>query len=148
MKKIKTDGSIQGIYGFNPETKVLRPLIGTSIPAGFPSPATDYIEGVLDLNVYLIQHKPSTYFVKAAGFSMINAGIFPDDLLVVDKALEATHKKVIIAILNGEFTVKRLHITDEGYWLVPENDEFEPVQIYASDDFQIWGVVTYVIHKL
>ncbi|PKN75562.1 MAG: peptidase S24 [Candidatus Cloacimonetes bacterium HGW-Cloacimonetes-2] len=146
--KFKSDGSIKYIYGFNPETKLARPLIGTSVPAGFPSPATDYIEGSLDLNEYLIQHKASTFFVRAAGYSMINAGIGPDDILIVDRALEAVHKRIVIAIVNGEFTVKRLRIENGEYWLAPENDDYEPLKIEEDSAFTIWGVVTYVIHKV
>lgn len=146
--KLKSDGSIKSIYAASTQTKISRPLIGTPIPAGFPSPATDYIEGNLDLNDYVVKHKASTFFVRVDGFSMINAGIFPDDILVVDRSLEAAHNKVIIAIVNGELTVKRLQIINEEYWLVPDNDTFQPVRITEEAEFFVWGVVTFVIHKL
>lgn len=146
--KLKSDGSIKSIYSASTQTKISRPLIGTPIPAGFPSPATDYIEGNLDLNDYVVKHKASTFFVRVDGFSMINAGIFPDDILVVDRSLEAAHNKVIIAIVNGELTVKRLQIINEEYWLVPDNDTFQPVRITEEAEFFVWGVVTFVVHKL
>lgn len=146
--KIKSDGSIKSIHPSAAETKLARPLLGTKIPAGFPSPAQDYMEGTLDLNEYLVQHPNSTFFVRVDGYSMINAGIFPDDILVVDRSLEAVHNKIVIAVLNSELTVKRLKIINNVYWLYPENSEFEPYCIDEDVDFFIWGVVTYVIHKV
>ncbi len=145
---IKTDGSIKEVISPECGEKIERPVIGTSVPAGFPSPATDYIEGTLDLNDYVIKHRASTFFIRVDGFSMINAGIFPDDLLVVDRALEAGHNQIIIAVLDGEMTVKRLQIIKDEYWLVPENDAFQPIRITEDSGFSIWGVVTFVIHKL
>lgn len=145
---IKTDGSIKEVISPECGVKIERPVIGTSVPAGFPSPATDYIEGTLDLNDYVIKHRASTFFIRVDGFSMINAGIFPDDLLVVDRALEAGHNQIIIAVLDGEMTVKRLQIIKDEYWLVPENDAFQPIRITEDSGFSIWGVVTFVIHKL
>ena len=145
---IKSDGSIKAIFKSDPKTKIIRPLLGTNIPAGFPSPAQDYIEESLDLNEFLIKHPSATYFVRVDGYSMIETGIFPDDILIVDRALEAISKKVIIAVLNGELTVKRLIIKDEVYYLKPENPEFDTITITTNDQFSVWGVVTYVIHKL
>lgn len=145
---IKTDGSIVAIHKVSRETKVEIPVIDTRVPAGFPSPATDYIEGTLDLNDYVIKHRASTFFMRVDGFSMVNAGIFPDDLLVVDRALDAAHNQIIIAMVDGELTVKRLQIIKEEYWLVPENDEFQPIRVTDDLSFSVWGVVTFVIHKL
>jgi DNA polymerase V len=144
----KTDGSITGIYYFEKGSLLLRPLIGSKIAAGFPSPAQDYIESVLDLNEHLIEHPTATFFVRVQGFSMINAGINPDDILIVDRAVEPGHKKIIIAVLDGELTVKRLEIRGERWFLVPENPEFLSLEITEDMDFQVWGVVTYSIHKL
>ncbi|MCB5231058.1 MAG: translesion error-prone DNA polymerase V autoproteolytic subunit [Candidatus Cloacimonetes bacterium] len=118
------------------------------IPAGFPSPAQDYIEGTLDLNEFLISHPASTYFVRVEGNSMINAGIFPDDLLIVDRSLEPSHNKVVIALVDGELTVKRLKVIDGRYILAPENEDYEPIEVEEWMDMLVWGVVTYVIHKL
>lgn len=145
---LKTDTTIKGIYRYDAKTKVLRPLIGMKVPAGFPSPAQDYIEDSLDLNEYLVSHPASTYFVRVDGESMINSGIYPDDILIVDRSLEATHNRVVIAFLDGELTVKRLKIKNGKYLLVPDNQAYPPIKIEEWMDMTIWGVVTYVIHKL
>jgi len=118
------------------------------VPAGFPSPAQDYIEATLDLNEFLISHPNATFFIKVEGYSMINAGIQPDDILIVDRSLEAINNKIVIAIVDGELTVKRLSIIDDIYWLVPENSSYSAIRIDENIDFVIWGIVTYVIHKL
>lgn len=148
MKKIKTDGSIKAIYNSKTELKLSRPLMGPKVPAGFPSPATDYIEGSLDLNEYLVAHPASTFFVRVDGYSMIKAGIFPDDLLVVDRSLEPISGKIVVAVYDGELTVKRLKIKHERYWLIPESDDYAPICIREDADFQVWGVVSWVIHKV
>ena len=145
--KINNDGSIKAIYSFQPGKKLLRPLMASKITAGFPSPAQDYIEGKLDLNEHLISHPASTFFVRVDGYSMIGAGIQPDDILIVDRALEAAHNRIVIAIVDGELTVKRLKIDGSDYYLMPENPDFAPIHIHEGIDFVIWGVVTYVIHK-
>lgn len=125
-----------------------RPLLGNDISAGFPSPAQDYIEDTLDLNNYLIAHPSATYFVKVEGYSMVHAGIYPGDILIVDRAVEATHKKVVIAIVDGELTVKRLFKKSGKWFLKPENPEFESLEITRDINFHIWGVVIYSIHKM
>ena len=148
QKKFKSDGSIKAIYGPRIVLKCPRPVIGARVPAGFPSPAQDYIEGTLDLNEYLIPHPASTFFLRVDGLSMVQAGIFPDDILVVDRSLDAANNKIIVAVYDGEMTVKRLRIDKGKYWLLPESDDFEPIGVDEETDFFVWGVVTYVIHKL
>ena len=131
------------------ETRGYRlPLFACAVQAGFPSPADDYMEGKLDLNNHLIQHPTATFFVRAAGVSMIKAGIHPGDILVVDRSLEAKHGKIVIAALDGQLTVKRLHKSSQGTYLVPENDEYEPIKIEEGNDVVIWGIVTSVLHKV
>ncbi len=126
-----------------------RPMIGAIVPAGFPSPAQDYIEDVLDLNELLIQHPAATYFVRVEGYSMINAGIYPGDILIVDRSLEAANGKVVIAVLDGEFTVKRLSVNKKGdYFLIPDNPDYQTIRITENIGFSVWGVVTNVIHKV
>lgn len=147
-KKLKTDGSIKAIYGFRNETNMVRPLIGPRIPAGFPSPAQDYLEGSIDLNQHLIQHPASTFFLRVDGYSMVGAGIHPDDILIVDRSLDATSNRIIVAIYDGELTVKRLRIEGDQYYLCPENPEFPVIQVSTDLDFLVWGVVTYVIRKV
>lgn len=129
-------------------TKLERPIYLVPVAAGFPSPAEDYIEGSLDLNRHLIKHPAATFFVKVTGDSMINAGIHQGDILIVDRALEAHHNKVVIAVLNGELTVKRLKKDGVNIFLVPENINYSPIKIDENSDFEIWGVVTNVIHPL
>lgn len=129
-------------------TKLERPLLMVPVSAGFPSPAEDYIEGKLDLNMHLVKHPAATFFVKVAGDSMIDAGIHPGDILIVDRSLEPTDKKVVIAIVDGDLTVKRIRIKDNKVFLSPENNNYPPIQINENMNFEIWGVVTNVIHKL
>jgi DNA polymerase V len=123
------------------------PLYASKVRAGFPSPADDYIEMHLDLNSHLIKHPAATFFVIASGDSMSGAGIASGDMLVVDKSLEATHGKIVIAALNGELTVKRLSRTGGKVRLLPENKHYEPIEITDEEDLVIWGVVTHVIHQ-
>lgn len=123
------------------------PLYSSKVQAGFPSPAEDFVEGKIDLNSYLIKHQTATFMVRVTGESMINAGIFPNDLLIVDKSLEATHGKIVIAALDGELTVKRLSKLNQKVLLMPENPKFDPIDI-TDKDVLIWGVVTFVIHSV
>jgi DNA polymerase V len=129
-------------------TKWARPLFLASVSAGFPSPAEDYIEGRLDLNKHLIKHPAATFFVRVAGDSMIGSGIHPDDILVVDRALEPQDGNVIIAVLDGELTVKRISQRGARLYLVPDNCLYQPLEILAEMEFEVWGVVTSVIHSL
>mgnify|MGYP001216117265 CR=1 FL=1 len=144
---MKTDSSISGIFTVDQKTQVFRPLFTCGVSAGFPSPAEDHIDRKLDLNELLIPHPASTFFVRVAGDSMRDAGISNNDILVVDRSLEPTSGKIIIAIINGELTVKRLVRTDSTCKLVAENPEYSPIVITAETDFSVWGVVTSVIHQ-
>lgn len=127
----------------NPNS-VKLPLYGSKVQAGFPSPADDFIESHLDLNEYLVKHPAATFLVRAKGQSMINAGIFSGDILVVDKSLEARHGKIVIAAINGELTVKRLYQKKGIVKLQAENPEYPDIDI-NQQDVVIWGVVTNVI---
>jgi len=129
-------------------TTMARPLFLSKVPAGFPSPADDYIEDGLDLNEHLIKHKAATFFVRVSGDSMTGAGIHDGDLLIVDRALEAQDKSVVIAVVNGEFTVKRIKKNNGRVWLMPENENFRPMEMKEGSELEVWGVVTNVIHKL
>lgn len=123
------------------------PLFLSTVPAGFPSPADDYIDKHLSLDEYCIENPTSTFFLKVSGDSMIEAGIFPDDLLIVDKSLEPKHNKIVIAVLDGELTVKRLSISGGKVQLLPENKKYKPIEVPELSELNIWGVVTNVIHK-
>lgn len=124
------------------------PLYGGKVAAGCPAPTDDYIEGMLDLAEHLIHDPAATFFVRVTGYSMINAGIHPDDILVVDRSLEARHGKIIIAAVDGELTVKRLDKKGGHIRLLPENDDFAPIEIAPEETLHIWGVVTNVIHTV
>ena len=128
-------------------TEVLTPIFTSRVQAGFPSPADDHLEDRLDLNTHLIQHKESTFFVKAQGESMLGAGIHQGDILVVDKSLTPKSGKIVIAVVDGEFTVKRLHKYKGIITLKAENPEFEDIKIEGATELIIWGVVTSVIHQ-
>jgi DNA polymerase V len=123
------------------------PLFAVPVKAGFPSPADDFVEQNLDLNEYLIQHPAATFFVRVDGDSMVGAGIQKDDILIVDRALQPSNGKIVVAVLNGEFTVKRLRIRAEKTFLEAENPAYKPIEIRPELDFRVWGIVTYVIHK-
>jgi DNA polymerase V len=125
----------------------VRPLFTSSVSAGFPSPAEDHIDRKLDLNELLIRHPVSTFFVRVDGDSMKDASINHDDILVVDRSLEAKNGKIVIAIVNGELTVKRLERNHTSCKLVPANPDCTPIVITEDTDFSIWGVVTSVIHQ-
>lgn len=118
------------------------------VAAGFPSPADDFIEEQLDLHRHLVRNPLATFFLYASGESMINVGIHDGDLLVVDRSLEAAHKRVVIAALDGELTVKRLIRQGGRVLLMPENPAYASIDISEREYVHIWGVVTYVIHRL
>jgi DNA polymerase V len=118
------------------------------VPAGFPSPADDYVEQTLDLNEHLIQRETSTFFVRVAGHSMTDASIHDDDILVVDRAEEPTDGAIVVAALDGELTVKRYRVGDEHHYLVPESEAHTSIPIREEQDLVVWGVVRHVIHEV
>ncbi len=136
------------IYRPGLAVKCPLPLFLVPVAAGFPSPAEDYIEGKLDLNKHLVEHPAATFFVRAAGDSMIGAGIHPGDILVVDRSMEPADRKIIIAAVDGELTVKRIRLIEDRVLLVPENRNYCPLSVEKDMDFEVWGVVTNVIHAL
>ena len=125
----------------------IAPLYATAIKAGFPSPADDYIEKMLDLNEYLIRHPAATFFVRVSGDSM-TPGICHSDILVVDRALTPMHNNIVIAAVNGELTVKRLVIKNGTTLLVPDNDTYETMALTPEVDCTLWGVVIHIIRTV
>jgi DNA polymerase V len=123
------------------------PLYSSRIQAGFPSPADDHLDDTLDLNDHLVQHPAATFLVRVAGDSMIGAGIYHDDLLVVDRSLEAKSGSIVVAVIDGDLTVKRLHQDESGVWLMPENPAFKPLQIREGMELVIWGVVAHSVRS-
>ncbi len=129
-------------------TKVDTPLLLCRMPAGFPSPAEDFLDKRLDLNEYLIKNPPATFLVRVCGQSMKDAGIFDGDMLVVDKSLQPVSGSVVVAILHGEFTVKSLKIQGIKTYLVPANNQYQAIEVTPEMDCEIWGVANSVIRKL
>jgi DNA polymerase V len=127
--------------------ELLVPIFSSRVQAGFPSPADDHMDETLDLNTHLIQHKESTFFVKAQGESMLGAGIYPGDILIVDRSVTARSGKIVIAVVDSEFTVKRLHKYKGKITLKAENTDFDDINIKEGSELIIWGVVTSVIHQ-
>lgn len=120
------------------------PLFSDLVTCGFPSPAQDYVERRIDLNELMIRHPSATYFVKSTGDSMIQAGIGEGDLLVVDSARKAVHGNIVIAAVDGEFTVKRLQL-HPTVMLKPENPAYRSIMIGSEDNLEVFGVVTYIV---
>ncbi|HHF7365107.1 TPA: LexA family protein [Legionella bozemanae] len=127
---------------------VQLPVFASKIQAGFPSPADDYIEGYLDLNTKFIKHPSATFVLQATGDSMVEAGIFSGDWLLVDRSIEPSDGRIVIAAVNGELTVKRLSKKGRMVQLLPANPKFKPIDITQECEMVIWGVVTLVLHEL
>jgi DNA polymerase V len=127
-------------------TVLPRPIFLARVPAGFPSAAENYVEGRIDLNQELIRHPLTTFYVRVIGDSMRDAGIFPDSLLVVDRAETARSGDIIIARIGDELCVKRFSRNNDGrIWLLSENELFAPIEVGEGEDFEIWGRVMYSI---
>jgi len=120
----------------------------TGISAGFPSPAEDFKEQRLSLDQELIKNKEATFFARVSGQSMIGAGLNDKDLLVIDRSLEPENNKIAVCFLDGEFTVKRLKVSNNEVWLQPENPNYPIIKITEENNFVIWGIVTNVIKKV
>ena len=127
-------------------SKLLLNAFSSSVPAGFPSPADDHIEGKLDLNEHLIRRPSATFFVRASGESMRYAGIFDGDLLIIDRGISAKSDDIVIASIHGELTVKRLRQSADVWLLVPENTNFPAIPL-DDTGCEIWGVVTHSIRR-
>ena len=132
-----------------PSTEVEKEilLVETTIPAGFPSPADDYLETRLDLNKELISNESATFYARVRGDSMILAGISDGDLLVIDKSKTPVSGSIVVCLIDGDFTVKRLEKRENNYFLMPANNRFSPIKITPENNASIWGVVTYTIKK-
>ena len=147
LKKLRKSMDIENIVPIPLENNQLRiPLFANTVPAGTPTPTDDYIDNYLSLNDLLIKREDSSFFIRVVGHSMIDANIYPDDILIVDRSMEAVHGKVVIAILDNELTVKRLDLSGENPVLKSENPEYPNIPV--NSELLIWGVVTSVIHQL
>lgn len=130
------------------DEKVLLDMCAWKVPAGFPSPAADHTRKRIDLNDHLIRNREATFIFKVKGDSMIGAGIYEGDALVVDRSIEPKHNHVVLAVVNSEFTVKRLYRRGGVVKLVAENKIYPPITFKDAEELVVWGVVTYNLHKL
>ena len=131
-----------------PDRKVWLEVCGWKVPAGFASPAGDHTRKRIDLNEHLIRNGDATHVFRVKGDSMIEAGIFEGDALLIDRAIEPRHGNIVLAVLNSEFTVKRLYRRGGVIKLVPENKRYPTIVVKPEEEFSVWGVVTYNLHKL
>ena len=146
LNKISESEELE-FYSAETTTELKIPLFESGVSAGFPSPADDYMDLPIDLNEFLIKHPAATFYVRVKGNSMEGAGIRNGDLLIVDRAEEPRNKSIVLGVIDGEFTVKRIKKKGSDLYLMPDNPEFKPIKINDNMDFQVWGVVTYVVHK-
>ena len=140
-------GPVLDFYTPDFSTQLELPLAAGAISAGFPSPAEEYIELAIDLNKELIKHPAATFYARVKGSSMIDAGIADGDLLIIDKALEPKDGDIAVCFIDGEFTLKRLALKEDGLYLMPANAEFKPIRITEENDFLVWGMLAYIVHK-
>ena len=136
-------------YSADLSSELNLPLAGEKIRAGFPSPAQGYMTDSIDLNRELIRHPATTFYARATGDSMKDFGIDEGDLLVIDKALDPQDGDIVVAFVDGEFTLKRVKFDDNEkcIWLVPGNDDYSPIKVTKDNEFLIWGVLTYNIKR-
>lgn len=142
----KHSATVEILGRFKKRTRLSLPLYLSRIPAGFPSPAEDHIDRRLDLNEMVVRNPEATFFLKVKGDSMEQAGIFDGDILVVDRSVEPAHRKIVVAILDGELTVKRLYRKNGQIRLMAEKDAYPPIEISRESDLKIWGVVICSLH--
>jgi len=143
----KTNFSIVDVIQPSIQKPIPITLFSHKVPAGFPSPADDHAESRLDLNEYLINQAESTFFVRIKGDSMVDAGILDNDIVIVDRSKSAAINDIVLASIDGEFTVKVLTKNNTGPYLMPANKEFKPIYIEEGSQFEIWGVVTGSVRK-
>jgi len=132
---------------FEKRASLRLPLVSASVEAGFPSPADDHLERGIDLNEELIRNPAATFLVRVKGDSMRDAGIHSGDVLIVDKSLVPTDRKIVVAMIDGNFTVKRFRKRGGQVFLEAENPEFPPLEVTEGQELSIFGVVSYIIHQ-
>lgn len=140
-----TMNDVLSVTVVTPSTFLSIPYAIEKISAGFPSPAQDYIDKALDMNEHLIKNECATFIVKVGSLSMLNAGIDIDDELIVDRSLDAKHQDIVVALIENDFTVKRLMIDESGRWLKAENPEYKNIYFNEGQELIIWGVVTFIL---
>jgi DNA polymerase V len=138
---------IEAPVPFERRTSLRLPLVSATVEAGFPSPADDHLERALDLNEELVRNPAATFFVRVKGESMRDAGIRSGDILVVDRSVSPADRQIVVAMIDGEFTVKRFRKQNGRITLEAENPSFSPIDVGEDQELTIWGAVTYVIHQ-
>ena len=128
------------------DEEITIPFVSIKVPAGSPCPADQYIEESINLNKVLVRKHKATFCIRVVGDSMTDAGINEDDILVVDSSIAPNHNKIVVAAVDGDLTVKRLHYEKGKVLLYPENSKYSPIEIKGKD-LNIWGVVTFIIHQ-
>jgi DNA polymerase V len=128
-------------------TSIRLPLVSASVEAGFPSPADDHLERGIDLNEELIRNPAATFLVRVKGESMRDAGIHTGDTLIVDKSVSPADRQIVVAMIDGEFTVKRFRKLNGRIFLEAANDSFSPIEVGENQELTIWGAVTFIIHQ-
>ncbi|MDX8161884.1 translesion error-prone DNA polymerase V autoproteolytic subunit [Acinetobacter pittii] len=144
LNATKVLSEVESIKLVSPSTFFSIPLAIEKVSAGFPSPAQDYVDRTLDMNEHLIKNEEATFIVKVASLSMLNAGIDIDDELIVDRSIDAKHNDIVVALIDNDFTVKRLMI-EEKRWLKAENPDYADIHLNEGQELIIWGVVTYIL---
>jgi len=144
LKSINKTTTLE-FFTVSTETSLERPYIEEGVKAGFPSPAEDFTEVSIDLNLELLKNPSSTFFCRVSGDSMQDIGIADGDLLIVDKSLEPKDDKIAVCFIDGEFTLKKIKLDKDCCWLVPANKNYKPIKVTSENEFIVWGVVTYAI---
>ncbi len=146
MKKSKNDNLLTFYKSIKGDIQL--EYVEDGISAGFPSPADDFRNKRISLDEELVNDERTTYYARVSGESMIGAGLDHDDLLVIDKSIPPKNGKIAVCYVDGEFTVKRLKMTEDCVYLMPENDNYKPIKVTKDKQLLIWGIVTYVIKKV
>ena len=135
------------IHPVDNSTKLPLPFADGGIKAGFPSPAQDYMETAIDLNKELVKHPASTFYGRVKGSSMIDAGVDDGDILVIDKSIRPTTGDMAVCFIDGEFTLKYIKLEEKVIFLIPANEDFEPIKVTEDNNFVVWGIVQNIIKK-
>jgi DNA polymerase V len=141
-------GDINGFLDIETRTPLTVPLVSSTASCGFPSPADDYLDRPLDFNELLVQNPAATFAVRISGESMTGAGLFPNDIAVVDRSITPTNGCIVLALIEGEFTIKRYCRVDGGIVLLAENPLFPNIEISAESGLEVWGVLKHAIRML
>lgn len=148
LQQPRAHGELEWLLPVHAGPGIALPFFEGNVPAGFPSPAEDYAEAALDLNAYLVEHEAATFYVRIKGDSMTGAGILNGDIIAVDRAIEAHHGDIVLAVVDGEFTVKELYRQGQTLRLLPHHPDYTPIEIGPGQELQVWGVVKGVVRKL